>query len=796
MDLDFTPPKDAVILAEESHHGFGESEGGVRKYRVVYETVHKEVRGRNVMQDGEGGTVIVEEMNDPEAQFGTEDTDVLMLDDISRMQSVRKANGDDVSDATVKPNETVSRKSRRKNGKHSLDSSREKPEREKKREKRHKDKTEKETREGGEGIRERPRDAEGERGRKEDKDRGRDRKEKEKKRDKRSKDMEKKEKWGITKAFPSIIHSPNQPPLLTPPSPGSRWRNPPTDYFSMVPDSQQPQYESQFTTALKRSSSVTRTSTSSIRPTTGSRRGSFVTSRQESVVRAQTPSGTQLRRQYSREVLPVRSESAMISTPPTSPQSRRAGKSYASPSIHTLRTTHSQTSLSLEFLASGGISARDDMMGRSYYPHDHLCRNMWKFMRFSSASYGSNFRRFLGIGAAASATSAIVPAGAEHHAEHHAFSTHTMVPVDTILLSSFTDPGGGYDMHGDVNTGVPLVHYICVDHKAKAVVLTCRGTLGLDDVVTDLTCEYGDMEVRGKTYRVHKGMLNSALLLLKTRRAKVLMTIRDALREHEGYGLVLCGHSLGGGVASILSILLSTPTTRGGFVTSNTVFQEVHLPEGRPIHCYAYGSPACVCSKLRIESRGLITSVVHGRDIVPSLSFGIIRDFHSVALAFKEDRQGIRREIGKTILGNLTKKATGYASSEGIRRPSTTSDSEEKYEDGADPRVWASGDAIFENRDDDYLYSILKTLRAGMDSEKLVPPGEVYLIETQTVFQEARGGGVDIKPATRVTTRVVKDVEKRFGEIGFGRGMFSDHSPANYEGALELLLRGVCDEEV
>lgn len=806
MDIDFIPPKDAVILAEESHHALGDNETGIRKYRVVYETVQKELRGKKLMQDGKGGRVIVEEMNDPEADFGSDDTALMMLDGTSLIPPVRKVSGGDTSDSTVKDEDCVAKKPRLRSGKHALNGCYKKPDRGPKCDKRYKERRSKnDEKDRAVTGREQGRKPELEKQQesKEEKERGRDRREKnrrerERKKDKKHTDKEKKDKSSLRNAFASVINTPSQSPLLTPPSPGSRRKTPQTDYFSAMPDSHQ---DPPYTASLKRSSSVTRTSTSSIHQFPNSRRGSFVTSRQDTI-QAQTSSGTQLRRQYSREFLPGHntiSDPALMSTPPTTPQPWRAVNSpYTAPSIHTLRTTHSQTSLSLHFISAGDISARDDMMGRSYYPHDHLCRNMSKFMRFSSASYGSNFMRFLGIGAAASTSSAVVPARpVEHHAEHHAFSFHTSVPVDTILLSSFTDPEGGYDMYGDVNTGVPLVHYICVDHKAKAVVLTCRGTLGLDDVVTDLTCEYGDVEVRGKTYKVHKGMLNSALLLLKTRRAKVLMTIRDALQEHEGYGLVLCGHSLGGGVASILSILLSKPTTRGGFVTSNTMFQDVYLPEGRPIHCYAYGSPACVCSKLRLETRGLITSVVYGRDIVPSLSFGMIQDFHSVALAFKEDRQGIRREIGKTVIGNLTRKATGFGNSESICRPrGSGGNGEENYENGADPRIWASGDVIFEDRDDEYLYSILKTLRAGMDSQKLVPPGEVYLLETQTVFQQERDGGVDIKPATRVTTRIVKDVEKRFGEIGFGRGMFSDHSPANYEGALELLLRGVCDEEV
>src|SRR6185369_4119977 len=41
----------------------------------------------------------------------------------------------------------------------------------------------------------------------------------------------------------------------------------------------------------------------------------------------------------------------------------------------------------------------------------------------------------------------------------------------------------------------PLVHYLCVDHRSRAVVLTLRGTLGLSDVLTDLTCDYASLEL-------------------------------------------------------------------------------------------------------------------------------------------------------------------------------------------------------------------------------------------------------------------------------------------------------------
>ncbi|KAI5810036.1 hypothetical protein DFH27DRAFT_521653 [Peziza echinospora] len=756
-DLDFTPPRNAVILAEESHHGF-QPDSGVRKYRIVYETVQKEVKGRKVLRDQNGNRVVVEDVLD-DADMADGDDDLMMLD-----MPASRGRLEEVYDSAVP------------------DGSQKAP--------RHGDKKSKSKRK--ESDREKGKDAVGKS--KDKKEKSRDKKEKSKDKD-RSKEKERKLRHAYDAASvysPATVCPPNTvfspagkssrgAPVgsfgpRTPPAGAPGWarsarersrtpqpaQHPGVDYFSAgAPASAPPAMLDPPGVRRGRSNSVTRSSS----------RGVSVT-KQESM--------------YS---------PASGGRPP--------------------RRTTSQTSLSVEYVTAAGpvILTREEMLGRSYFPHGNLCRNMYKFMRFSSASYGANFMRFLGIGAAEAASQELTPTSKarQHHSQHHAFSFHTSLPVGAILLSSHADPGGGYDMHGDVNTGVPLVHFICVDHKAKAIVLTCRGTLGLDDVVTDLTCEYGDLSVRGKTYKVHKGMLNSALLLLRSRNAKVLVTLRDALLANEGYGLIFCGHSLGGGVASILSILLSQPRVGGGYVTTNPPAELLqnnpsssstayaHLPEGRPIHCYAYGSPACICSSLRTETRGLVTSIVHGRDIVPSLSFGMVRDFYSVALAFKQDRGGVRAEIGKTVLGNLARKATSFnPSNTSPTTPSSSSESPPIDLDSARKQYKTSlgldDDNPVDLDNEDYLYSILKSLRTGMDSLKLVPPGEVYLVETQTVFQQGRDGGVDVKPATRVTVKVVRDVEMRFGELGFGRGMFSDHSPANYEGALGLLVRGVCED--
>jgi len=395
-------------------------------------------------------------------------------------------------------------------------------------------------------------------------------------------------------------------------------------------------------------------------------------------------------------------------------------------------------------------------------------------------------------------TSPKSPAGREfdtvHHHEHHSFSTHTQLPADTILLSSFVDPQGGTDSTGNTNTGVPMVHFVSLDHESKAVVLTCRGTLGFEDVLTDMTCDYDELTYRGKAYKVHKGIHASARRLLDGGGGRVMATIAASLEEFPDYGLVLCGHSLGGGVTALLAILISEPssdpTSTTFFTASNqspqllltsssegqgTAPLNIRLPPGRPIHVYAYGPPATVSPSLRLATRGLITTIVNGQDLVPFLSLGVLHDLQAIALAFKTDDSGAKGEFRKRVVAGIT--------------------------DTFADKWYANRPPGINEEDDQWAHSALKVLRASMLSVKLSPPGEVFIVETMPVLQrdvfvrhddgygkEGKGLG---RPATRSVLKYVRDVEKRFGEVRFGGSMLLDHSPGRYEGSLGALARGV-----
>lgn len=493
---------------------------------------------------------------------------------------------------------------------------------------------------------------------------------------------------------------------------------------------------------------------------------------------------------------------------PSSPGLTHKSHMSYDPSIYTLKTTASQTSLVLKRHERGQYDDAEAvrMLQRSgsipgLFPQHHFVRNITRFVRFSSASYGSNFMRLMGISA--------TPTGGEkipdpsHHYEHHSFGAHTQLPSSTILLSSFVDPQGGTDRSGRTDTNVPLVHFISLDHDSKAVVLSCRGTLGFEDVLTDMTCDYDDMRLNGRVYRVHKGIYASARRLLSGQGCRVVATLAAALEEFPTYGLVMTGHSLGGGVVSLLAIMLSTPGNDPescAFVTAapssypssplllagtpgggEAPPPAITLPSGRPIHVYAYGPPATLSPSLRLVTRGLITTIVNGTDLVPCLSLGTLHDLQAVALAFKTDSSGasgrVRARVWESLRSGLMEQwyRGDYNDSRGMN--------------GGDRR---------KEEDEMWAWATLKTLRAGMQGEKLVPPGECFQVETSRVLQRDafvnREGGRGLgRPATRVVLRYVREVEKVFGEVQFSSGMLTDHSPGRYENALKALGSGVLD---
>lgn len=387
------------------------------------------------------------------------------------------------------------------------------------------------------------------------------------------------------------------------------------------------------------------------------------------------------------------------------------------------------------------------------FPQNHIVNNIAHFMRYASAAYGESFMRILGIGDIPT----VLPSSHHHHPNHHAFAHHTGNSVEDILLSSYTDRSPLHLHNPSIHA---LVHYVTVDHAAKAIVLTCRGTLGLSDILTDLSMDYSEFSLpndSSKIFKAHSGMLDAAQLLAKEK-GKVYQKIRQGLESYPEYGLVMCGHSLGGGVASLLCVLWSqqnhdTDNLMPSFVTSS----QSGLPAGRPIHCYAYGPPGVMSLSLSTYCSGLVTSIVHGYDVVSSLSLGLLKDFKNVATSLHVESD-VAEEIISRVVGRMQKKKNNQQVNEDEEGELT--------------------------EDDQWFWAMIKTMRADMTSEKMYPPSTVYLIETIPY----------IKQQHKVVLCRCEDVQARFSEIVFTRTMFMDHSPLMYERAIRRLCQSFNNE--
>ncbi|OAT13342.1 esterase/lipase [Blastomyces gilchristii SLH14081] len=489
---------------------------------------------------------------------------------------------------------------------------------------------------------------------------------------------------------------------------------------------------------------------------------------------------------------------------PLTPHRKGSIKSLA-PSTYSIADAGSETSLVLATRPTKSVyedqatilALQRDGRVPGVFPDDHIVKNIQRFSRFSSASYGSNFLRVMGIGNKQPWQKDEFISD-DHH-EHCSFSKHTGLPASTILLSSFVDPAGGSNAAGETAEGFPLVHYLSLDHASKAVVLTLRGTWGFEDILTDMTCDYDDLYWLGRTWQVHKGMHASARRLLEGGGGRVMATIRAALEEFPEYGVIFCGHSLGGGVASLLATMISRPkdADKSGpsFVTASKPSSgisllpssqqrgQLFLPAGRPIHVYAFGPPAVMCPSLRLATRGLITTVVNGQDVVPTLSLGVLLDFHAVSMAFKSDMSDAKAHVRSRVWESITARLVN------------------KFYVDRPPLLVHAGDRVGE---DSWAWATLKSLRETLVAPKLLPPGEVFVVETMRVLQRdaftldafgsADGSPRLGRPATRVQLKFIRDVETRFREVRFGSGMLGDHSPGRYEASLAVLARGVLED--
>ena len=152
---------------------------------------------------------------------------------------------------------------------------------------------------------------------------------------------------------------------------------------------------------------------------------------------------------------------------------------------------------------------------------------------------------------------------------------------------------------------------VIVDHGKRCVVVCIRGTLSLEDLITDLNAvsEVLPLNPLKTSWTGHRGMVFAAEFVKQELFSRELLKRAFGHRVDRGtpsYQLIFVGHSLGAGVACILAVLLRDLYPR--------------------LHCYAFSPPGGLFSRPVVEfSRSFITTVILGKDAVPRLGLHSIQ---------------------------------------------------------------------------------------------------------------------------------------------------------------------------
>lgn len=117
-------------------------------------------------------------------------------------------------------------------------------------------------------------------------------------------------------------------------------------------------------------------------------------------------------------------------------------------------------------------------------------------------------------------------------------------------------------------------------------------------------------------------------------------TVLKLLKENKGYEFIVCGHSLGGGCASLVNIMCQSNRRR--------------LIEGRKMRCFTYAAPPVFTSlDLIPDAVQSSTNYIHEKDVVPFLSVDSVRHVFACVRAIEDymQNQMTRMERVKLSVG-------------------------------------------------------------------------------------------------------------------------------------------------
>lgn len=420
-------------------------------------------------------------------------------------------------------------------------------------------------------------------------------------------------------------------------------------------------------------------------------------------------------------------------------------------------------------------------------------KQLQRWNRFALAAYGRRFMRLFGIANYSKplAKDCIDQFGRRHHPNHVSFAQHTSVDLSCVLESSSArTPPMDERLHHQ-NSGCTVQqhvlhqpnYYLTVDHRSRQIVVTVRGTFGLSDLLTNFACEYTHLQVGSHLFSVHAGMLTQAQALAQPS-GRLGRAVREALVFWPQYQLLLVGHSLGAGIASLLGLLWSC-VVEGEARTQETS----GMPAGRRVNVFAFGTPCVGCLRLSAYMQSFVTTVVYGWDGVCALSLGSVRDWRAISVTLSQpaDFNILKDQNEKSSTKGKT--WSDVVLQEALKTQRQSRDSVNSTKPRLTLAEWNPSEQSKE-----WMWVLRQHVQQQMVHEKLYPPGKVFWIRQDSEVKD-NGEPTNVKSNSGRNRRLQvvrvdpEHVQHVFGEMQLRKSMLVDHVPMKYEEALQALIQ-------
>lgn len=299
------------------------------------------------------------------------------------------------------------------------------------------------------------------------------------------------------------------------------------------------------------------------------------------------------------------------------------------------------------------------------------------------------------------------------------------------------------------------VYYLSVCPKRKAIVLAVRGTLSVSDCITDCNCKNVPFAGPGlptfdtpSAYYVHAGMFEAALSMRNELYEDGMLELAAKYPEHK---IVVVGHSLGAGTASVLSVVL--------------LHDEKFAPFRERLRCFAFAPPLIMSPALctsPLVTRAVI-SIIWNHDIVSRLSMA---NLLKVRAQLEQCYEAITPNSYKwKIMLNAVQKrhSANWQVISDHHMDWTKLEDEQAPEEPYSP-------VISETKSDVLSIAVRNAQEANADFVTYVAGRIFHLLPRKGVPKSSAENGAVVYPASQET----------FQEIAIQTSMFTDHMPYLY----------------